>query len=62
MNKTTENIGARRLHTLIERLTNALSYDAPDRRDGEEVSIDAAYVEKALADISANEDLSRFVL
>ena len=62
VNKTTENIGARRLHTLMERLTSTLSYEAPDHRDGEKITIDAAYVEKALADISVNEDLSRFVL
>lgn len=62
VNKTTENIGARRLHTLMERLTESLSFEAADRSHGESINIDAAYVEDALGDISANEDLSRFVL
>lgn len=62
VNKTTENIGARRLHTLMERLTESLSFEAADRSSNEAVKIDAAYVEQALGDISANEDLSRFVL
>lgn len=62
VNKTTENIGARRLHTLMERLTDNLSFEAADRSAGEEVVIDAAYVEKALGELSQNEDLSRFVL
>ncbi|SUO97573.1 ATP-dependent protease ATPase subunit HslU [Suttonella ornithocola] len=62
VNKTTENIGARRLHTLMERLTNELSFEAADRTDGDTVEINAEYVQKALGDISENEDLSRFIL
>ena len=62
VNRTTENIGARRLHTLMEKLTESLSFDAADRADGDTVRIDADYVEKALGDISSNEDLSRFIL
>lgn len=62
VNKTTENIGARRLHTLMERLTNELSFEAADRADGDCVKIDAVYVEKTLGDIAENEDLSRFIL
>jgi len=62
VNKTTENIGARRLHTLMERLTEILSFDAADRPDGDRILIDAAYVEQALGELSQNEDLSRFVL
>lgn len=62
VNKTTENIGARRLHTLMERLTNELSFEAADRTDGDTVKIDAEYVQNALGDISENEDLSRFIL
>ena len=62
VNKTTENIGARRLHTLMERLTESLSFDAADRPDGDRILIDAAYVEQALGELSQNEDLSRFVL
>ena len=62
VNKTTENIGARRLHTLMERLTESLSFDAADRPDGDRILIDATYVEQALGELSQNEDLSRFVL
>ena len=62
VNKTTENIGARRLHTLMERLTESLSFDAADRPDGDRILIDAVYVEQALGELSQNEDLSRFVL
>ena len=62
VNRTTENIGARRLHTLMEKLTESLSFEAADRSDGDKVVIDASYVEKALGDISNNEDLSRFIL
>lgn len=62
VNATTENIGARRLHTLMEKLTESLSFEAADRSDGDRVVIDAAYVENALGNISSNEDLSRFIL
>nr|WP_233119929.1 AAA family ATPase [Rappaport israeli] len=62
VNKTTENIGARRLHTLMERLTESLSFEAADKSDNEIVRIDADYVNHTLNDISENEDLSRFVL
>ncbi|MDO4777177.1 MAG: ATP-dependent protease ATPase subunit HslU [Cardiobacteriaceae bacterium] len=62
VNRTTENIGARRLHTLLEKLTESLSFDAADRADGDTVRIDGDYVEKTLGDISSNEDLSRFIL
>jgi ATP-dependent HslUV protease ATP-binding subunit HslU len=61
VNDTTENIGARRLHTVMERLLDELSFDAPDRR-GSTVTIDEAYVERMLADIVKNEDLSRYIL
>lgn len=62
VNKTTENIGARRLHTLMERLLDKLSFEAPDRPDGETVIIDADFVQSALGELAQNEDLSRFVL
>ena len=62
VNKSTENIGARRLHTLLERLLENLSFEAPDRPAGDSVCIDAAYVEKALAPLAADVDLSRFIL
>jgi ATP-dependent HslUV protease ATP-binding subunit HslU len=61
VNDTTENIGARRLHTVMERLLDELSFDAPDRAD-KAVTIDEAYVERMLADIVRNEDLSRYIL
>ena len=61
VNETTENIGARRLHTMMERLTEDLSFDA-DKRAGEKVVIDKAYVEKTLDEVVKNEDLSRFIL
>jgi ATP-dependent HslUV protease ATP-binding subunit HslU len=61
VNETTENIGARRLHTMMERLTEDLSFHA-DKRAGEEVIIDKAYVVKTLDDVVKNEDLSRFIL
>ncbi|MGB0833328.1 MAG: HslU--HslV peptidase ATPase subunit [Psychrobium sp.] len=61
VNERTENIGARRLHTVLERLMEELSYHASDRT-GESVKIDAAYVDKYLGDLVQNEDLSQFIL
>ncbi|MFO1418418.1 MAG: ATP-dependent protease ATPase subunit HslU [Methylotetracoccus sp.] len=61
VNERTENIGARRLHTVIERLLEAVSFDAPDR-DGDAVTIDAAYVDDQLRDLAKDEDLSRYIL
>jgi ATP-dependent HslUV protease ATP-binding subunit HslU len=61
VNDTTENIGARRLHTVMERLLDELSFDAPELPD-KSITIDAAYVERMLADIVKNEDLSRYIL
>jgi ATP-dependent HslUV protease ATP-binding subunit HslU len=61
VNDTTENIGARRLHTVMERLLDELSFEAPDRAD-KSVTIDEAYVDRMLADIVRNEDLSRYIL
>jgi ATP-dependent HslUV protease ATP-binding subunit HslU len=61
VNEKTENIGARRLHTILERLLDELSFDASEMR-GQRLTIDAAYVQKVLADIIKNEDLSRYVL
>ena len=61
VNEKTENIGARRLHTILERLLDELSFEASDMR-GVKVTIDAAYVQRVLADIVKNEDLSRYVL
>jgi ATP-dependent HslUV protease ATP-binding subunit HslU len=61
VNDTTENIGARRLHTVMERLLDELSFEAPDLRE-RMVTIDGAYVDRMLADIVKNEDLSRYIL
>ncbi|WP_339896635.1 ATP-dependent protease ATPase subunit HslU [uncultured Gilvimarinus sp.] len=60
VNERTENIGARRLHTLLERLLESVSFDAGNGEP--EVSIDATYVEKQLGELSQNEDLSRYIL
>jgi ATP-dependent HslUV protease ATP-binding subunit HslU len=61
VNERTENIGARRLHTVMERLLDEISFEAPDM-SARSVTIDAAYVDRMLADIVKNEDLSRYVL
>jgi len=61
VNERTENIGARRLHTVMERLLETLSYEATDRT-GERIDIDAAYVDAHLEALSQDEDLSRFIL
>jgi len=61
VNERTENIGARRLHTVMEKLLDEVSFDAPDLQD-KSVTIDDAYVERTLADIVGNEDLSRYIL
>ncbi|MCE2570785.1 HslU--HslV peptidase ATPase subunit [Motilimonas eburnea] len=61
VNEKTENIGARRLHTVMERLMESLSFDASDR-DGESIIIDKDYVIKALDELVEDEDLSRFIL
>lgn len=61
VNSRTENIGARRLATLMERLLEEISFEAPER-SGQSIAVDAAYVSRALADIVKDEDLSRYVL
>ena len=61
VNEKTENIGARRLHTVMERLMDKISFNASDM-DGQIVNIDAAYVSEALGEVVENEDLSRFIL
>ncbi|MFG1480878.1 ATP-dependent protease ATPase subunit HslU [Xanthobacter sp. V4C-4] len=61
VNSNVENIGARRLQTVIERVLDDLSFSAPDR-SGEEVVIDATYVRERVADLAKNADLSRFIL
>ncbi|MFD2167235.1 ATP-dependent protease ATPase subunit HslU [Thalassotalea euphylliae] len=61
VNETTENIGARRLHTMMERLMEEVSFNANDR-SGETIVIDTAYVQNTLEEVVQNEDLSRFIL
>ncbi len=61
VNEGTENIGARRLHTIMERVLDQISFDAPDKK-GEHVKIDADYVRQMLADIVKDQDLSRYIL
>ena len=61
VNERTENIGARRLHTVMERLLDEISFEGPDLAD-KSITIDEVYVERMLADIIRNEDLSRYIL
>jgi ATP-dependent HslUV protease ATP-binding subunit HslU len=61
VNETTENIGARRLHTMMERLIEDLSFNA-DKRSGEVIIIDESYVDDTISELVKNEDLSRFIL
>jgi ATP-dependent HslUV protease ATP-binding subunit HslU len=61
VNERTENIGARRLHTVMEKLLDHVSFDAPDLVE-KNLTIDAAYVDSMLAEIARNEDLSRYIL
>ena len=58
VNDKTENIGARRLHTVMERLLDEVSFDAPDLKN-KSIVIDEIYVERMLANVVKNEDLSR---
>lgn len=61
VNEQTENIGARRLHTVMERLLDEISFDAPDTEE-KQITIDADYVRKKLEGISEDQDLSRYIL
>jgi ATP-dependent HslUV protease ATP-binding subunit HslU len=61
VNEQTENIGARRLHTILEKVLDEISFEAPDLKK-KSVKVDAAYVNKQLADIVKNQDLSRYIL
>jgi len=61
VNQSVENIGARRLYPVLERVFEELSFSAPDRA-GEEISVDAAFVEEHLGELSRSSDLSRYVL
>ena len=61
VNERTENIGARRLHTILERMLDEISFDAPEK-SGSRITIDAEYVRERLTDIVKSEDLSRYIL
>jgi ATP-dependent HslUV protease ATP-binding subunit HslU len=61
VNESTENIGARRLHTIMERVLDELSFEAPEKK-GEQITVDADYVRKMLTDIVKDQDLSRYIL
>jgi ATP-dependent HslUV protease ATP-binding subunit HslU len=61
VNGSVENIGARRLQTVMERVLDDISFTAPDR-SGEAIPIDAAYVRRQVGDLAKNVDLSRFIL
>jgi len=61
VNENTENIGARRLHTVLERLLETVSFEASEI-EGSNIKIDEDYVNKHLAELSENEDLSRYIL
>src|SRR5580704_13012384 len=61
VNESTENIGARRLHTIMERVLDEISFEAPDMKE-KQITIDADYVGKTLSDIVKDQDLSRYIL
>jgi ATP-dependent HslUV protease ATP-binding subunit HslU len=61
VNEGTENIGARRLHTIMERVLDEISFEAPEKK-GQPFTVDAAYVQKMLAEIVKDQDLSRYIL
>lgn len=61
VNESTENIGARRLHTIMERMLDDISFEAPDMKE-EKIVIDAEYVKEKISDIVKNRDLSRYIL
>jgi len=61
VNESTENIGARRLHTIMERVLDELSFDAPEKK-GQQITVDGEYVRKMLTDIVKDQDLSRYIL
>jgi ATP-dependent HslUV protease ATP-binding subunit HslU len=61
VNETTENIGARRLHTIMERVLDKISFEAPEMKE-KDVKVDRAYVNQMLADIVKDQDLSRYIL
>jgi len=61
VNENTENIGARRLHTIMERLLENISYTAPDE-SGKSFTVDAAYVDDNIGELVKDQDLSKYIL
>jgi ATP-dependent HslUV protease ATP-binding subunit HslU len=61
VNETTENIGARRLHTIMEKVLDVISFEGPDLEPKHQI-IDAAYVDRVLQDVVKDQDLSRYIL
>ena len=61
VNEKTENIGARRLYTIMERLLEEISFSASDKK-GEKINIDAEYVNEQLTELLKNEDLTKYIL
>ena len=61
VNKTAENIGARRLHTIMEKVLSDINFEA-DEHNGETITVDSAYVQEKLSDITKSQDLSRYIL
>ena len=61
VNRRSQNIGARRLYTIMERLLEELSFEAPDMHTGH-VTVNAAYVKERLEEVTKDEDLSKFIL
>jgi len=62
LNKTVENIGARRLHTVIERIMEHLSFEAAEMEKGSLMKVDKALVQERLSDVMVKSDLSRYIL
>lgn len=62
LNKTVENIGARRLHTVIERIMEHLSFEAAELEEGSVLKVDKKLVEERLSDVLVKSDLSRYIL
>jgi len=62
VNENTENIGARRLHTVMEKLLDDLSFTAGNSSNQDKVIVDVEYVDKYLSELSTDEDLSRYIL
>jgi len=62
LNKTVENIGARRLHTVMERIMEELSFKAAELEDGATLAVDKALVQERLSDVMVKSDLSRYIL